>query len=465
MSSDPVISVQNISKAYTIWRDPAARLKHPVLQLAGEIFPFLRKKIDQRLQGFCSEFYALNDISFEIKKGEAVGIIGRNGSGKSTLLQIIAGTLQPSSGSVTVNGRVAALLELGSGFNPEFTGRENVFLNASILGLTREETSTRFEKIEAFADIGEFIDQPVKTYSSGMAVRLAFAVIAHVDADILIIDEALSVGDAFFSQKCMRFIREFIKEHTLIFVSHDTAAVKSICNRAIWLQRGEMLAAGTPKEIAELYLENLYEAQQGESRIKKTPSLPGKPTEKTEQKIFKDARLDWINKTNLRNDIQVFEFNSEAASFGKGGATITRVELLGEDQSSLKWIIGGEEVALRIIIECDQVLESPIVGFHFKDHLGQILFGDNTFLSYHERPLKCHPGEKLIAQFHFQMTRLAKGNYSIEVAIANGTQYQHVQHHWVHGALQLRSDTTSVCSGIVGIPMREIVLNVEKGNL
>ena len=457
MSFDPIISVKNVSKAYTIWRDPAARLKHPLLQLAGEMFPFLRKKIDQRLQGLCSEFYALNNISFEIKKGEAVGIIGRNGSGKSTLLQIIAGTLQPSSGSVTVNGRVAALLELGSGFNPEFTGRENVFLNASILGLTREETEARFEKIEAFADIGDFINQPVKTYSSGMAVRLAFAVIAHVDADILIIDEALSVGDAFFSQKCMRFIREFIKQHTLIFVSHDTAAVKSICNKAIFLEKGEMIAEGRPKEIAELYLKNLYEAHQGESRIKKRSSL----TEKPKQQIFKDVRSDWINKTNLRNDIQVFQFDMNDHSFGKGGARIIQVELLDDNENPLSWIVGGEEVVLQIMVECYENLESPIVGFHFKDHLGQILFGDNTFLSYHEDPQECHSGEKLITQFHFQMPRLFKGNYSIEVAIADGTQHQHVQHHWIHQALQLRSDATSVSSGIIGIPMRKILLTKE----
>lgn len=457
MSSDPVISVKNVSKAYTIWRDPAARLKHPMLQLAGEMFPFFRKKIDQHLHGLCSEFYALNDISFDIKKGESVGIIGKNGSGKSTLLQMIAGTLQPTKGSVAVHGRVAALLELGSGFNPEFTGRENVFLNASILGLTRDETEARFEKIEAFASIGDFIDQPVKTYSSGMAVRLAFAVIAHVDADILIIDEALSVGDVFFQQKCMRFIQKFIKEHTLIFVSHDTAAVKSICNRAVLLERGKMIKEGTPKEVAELYLENLYEAQQGESRIKKTPSR----TEKPKQQIFKDVRLDWINKTNLRNDIQVFQFDPATVSFGLAGAKITQVELLDENEDPLNWIVGGEEVALRVLIECDEVLESPIVGFHFKDHLGQILFGDNTFLSYHEDLQKCHPGEKLIAQFYFQMPRLAKGNYSIEVAIADGTQDQHIQHQWIHDALQLRSDTTSVSSGIIGIAMRKIMLTKE----
>lgn len=181
--SDLAIKVENVSKAYTIWRDPSARLKHPFLDLAGELFPALRPRIDEKLKGLCSEFYALRNVSFEVKKGESVGIIGRNGSGKSTLLQIIAGTLQPTEGSVTVNGRVAALLELGSGFNPEFTGRENVYLNCSILGLTKEETDARFDSIAEFADIGDFLEQPVKTYSSGMAMRLAFAVIAHIDAE------------------------------------------------------------------------------------------------------------------------------------------------------------------------------------------------------------------------------------------------------------------------------------------
>ncbi|MBM3856559.1 MAG: ABC transporter ATP-binding protein [Verrucomicrobia bacterium] len=459
MPQEIAISINNVSKAYTIWRDPAARLKHPLLNLAGELFPPLRKKIDAKLHGLCSEFYALKNISFEIKKGESIGIIGKNGSGKSTLLQIIAGTLQPSEGSVSVHGRVAALLELGSGFNPEFTGRENVFLNASILGLTRKEIEDRFEKIKAFADIGDFINQPVKTYSSGMAVRLAFAVMAHVDADILIIDEALSVGDAFFQQKCMRFIREFIKERTLIFVSHDTAAVKSICNRAVLLEKGGMMAEGSPKEISELYLENLYEAQQGESKIEKTTKINSfsQPPQKREVQNFKDQRLDWINHTNLRNDIEVFQFNPEAAAFGKSGAKIIGVQLLDASHSPLSWIVGGEEVVLQIEAECHENLEAPIVGFHLKDYLGQILFGENTFLSYHDDPQECHSGDKLIAQFHFQMPRLAKGNYSIEVAIANGTQHQHVQHHWIHHALPLRSDATSVCSGVVGIPMREVV--------
>jgi lipopolysaccharide transport system ATP-binding protein len=214
--SNLAIKVENVSKAYTIWRDPAARLKHPFLNLTAELFPVLRPRIDKKMLGLCTEFYALRDVSFEVRKGESVGIIGRNGSGKSTLLQIIAGTLQPTEGSVTVNGRVAALLELGSGFNPEFTGRENVYLNCSILGLSKEETEARFDSIAAFADIGDFLEQPVKTYSSGMTMRLAFAVIAHVDADVLIVDEALAVGDAVFVQKCMRFIRGFQEKGTLL---------------------------------------------------------------------------------------------------------------------------------------------------------------------------------------------------------------------------------------------------------
>ena len=202
-SRDSAISIKNISKFFEIYEKPSHRL--------WQMLYHGRKR-------FYRPFWALQDISFEVKRGECVGIIGRNGAGKSTLLQIITGTLSPSSGTVECNGRVAALLELGSGFNPEFTGQENVYLNASILGLTKEEIDAKYDDIVAFADIGEFINQPVKSYSSGMAVRLAFAVVAHVDADILIVDEALSVGDAFFTQKCMRFLRQFMEKNTVLFV-------------------------------------------------------------------------------------------------------------------------------------------------------------------------------------------------------------------------------------------------------
>ena len=204
-SNDFAIRVQGLSKYYQIYDAPKDRLKQMLV-------PRLQRIIDKQPKQYFREFKALNDVSFEIKKGETVGIIGRNGSGKSTLLQIICGTLFPTSGSVQTNGRIAALLELGSGFNPEFTGRENVYMNAAVLGLSKEEVDTRFDDIVTFADIGDFIEQPVKTYSSGMMVRLAFSVIAHVDAGILVIDEALAVGDVFFQQKCMRYLRKFKKK-------------------------------------------------------------------------------------------------------------------------------------------------------------------------------------------------------------------------------------------------------------
>ena len=228
---DIAISVRNLSKCYQIYDQPHDRLKQ-------SIYPRVQKFVGKPPKQYFNEFWALRDVSFQVKKGETVGIIGRNGSGKSTLLQMICGTLNSTGGTIETRGRVAALLELGSGFNPEFTGRENVYMNASVLGLSREEIGARFDDIVAFADIGEFIEQPVKTYSSGMMLRLAFAVIAHVDADILIVDEALSVGDAIFAQKCMRFVRKFQEQGTLLVVSHDENAIKKFCQKALWLSNG-----------------------------------------------------------------------------------------------------------------------------------------------------------------------------------------------------------------------------------
>jgi lipopolysaccharide transport system ATP-binding protein len=241
MSSDhSAIGVSNLSKCYHIYDRPPDRLKQFIV-------PRLQRLVGRPPKAFYSEFWALKDVSFEVKRGETIGIIGRNGSGKSTLLQLICGTLYPTAGSVETNGRVAALLELGSGFNPEFTGRENVYMNGSVLGLTRGEIDDRFEDIAAFADIGEFIEHPIKTYSTGMYTRLAFAVIAHVRAEILVIDEALAVGDAFFVQKCMRFLRKFQETGTVLFVSHDTGAVTNLCDRAVWLDHGKVLAGRNRK--------------------------------------------------------------------------------------------------------------------------------------------------------------------------------------------------------------------------
>lgn len=450
MSSDDVaIRVKTLSKCYQIYEQSSDRLKQFV-------WPRVQRLVGRPPTHYFREFWALKDVTFEVKKGETIGIIGRNGSGKSTLLQIICGTLHPSAGQVEVSGRVAALLELGSGFNPEFTGRENVYLNASVLGLTRTQTALRFTDIEEFADIGQFIDQPVKTYSSGMLVRLAFAVIAHVDADILVIDEALAVGDAFFTQKCMRFLRNFMQNGTVLFVSHDTAAVTNLCSRAIWLEQGRIVQAGSPKEVSEQYLQAFYEAQQGRgttTRLKAIKSQESTPA-------LKDQRLEFINASNLRNDLQVFEFDPNASGFGQGGATIVGVRFLDIDGEPLSWVIGGELVSLQIDVDCLQALASPIIGFTVKDKLGQGLFGDNTFISYVDKPQPCHAGQRLSARFTFEMPRLTKGDYAVAVAVADGTQNEHVQHHWIHDALVFQSTSTSVVVGLIGIPMRSIEFGV-----
>jgi len=446
---DIAIRVTNLSKRYEIYSSPRDRLKQFVL-------PRLRRLAGLSPRQYFREFWALKDVSFEIKKGETVGIIGRNGSGKSTLLQMICGTLNPTSGSIQTNGRIAALLELGSGFNPEFTGRENVYMNASVLGLSNGEIEERFDDIVAFADIGDFIEQPVKTYSSGMMVRLAFAVIAHVDADILVIDEALAVGDAFFTQKCMRFLRGFMKIGTVLFVSHDTGSIKSLCNYAVWLEKGQVIQEGEPKDVCELYLEAFYEAQQGKSSTTKLREFK-RPDDSLP---FKDQRLVFVNASNLRNDLQVFKFDADAASFGKGGAKIHDVRLLDENEHPLAWIVGGEKVILRVMVHTYQDLDSPIVGFYVNDRLGQTLFGDNTFLSYREQFVHCQEGNELQADFVFYMPLLPSGEYCITVAIANGTQEVHEQHHWIHDAVLFKSESSSVASGLIGIPMLEVKMQV-----
>lgn len=398
------------------------------------------------------EFWALKNVSFEVKKGETVGIIGRNGSGKSTLLQMVCGTLNSTEGSIQTYGRIAALLELGSGFNPEFSGRENVYLYASVLGLSDEDIEARFDEIAAFANIGEFIEQPIKTYSSGMVVRLAFAVIAHVDADILVIDEALAVGDAFFTQKCMRFIRDYMNRGTVLFVSHDTSSVRNLCDRAIWFNSGLIIGIGQPKEICEQYLEAVVETHQG-AHVKREsqPKVASR-----EPFPRRDQRQELINASNFRNDIEVFHFVSDATSFGKRHIEITDVAFFDLDECPLAWIVGGEDVVLRIQAKAANTLSSVIFGFYIKDRLGQTLFGDNTFLSYVDKSVCCSPGETLIADFRFQMPRLASGDYSVSAAIAEGTQSDHVQHHWIHDALFFRSESTSVASGMIGIPMIDI---------
>jgi lipopolysaccharide transport system ATP-binding protein len=444
------IRVRDLSKCYLIYDRPQDRLKQSIV-------PKLQRLIGKPPRTYYREFWALRGVSFEVHKGETVGIIGRNGAGKSTLLQILCGILHPNSGTVAINGRVAGLLELGAGFNPEFSGRENVYVNASVLGLSRRDVDERFDDIASFADIGDFIDQPIKTYSTGMVVRLAFAVIAHVDADILIIDEALAVGDAFFVQKCMRFLRRFMETGTIVFVSHDTGSVVNLCQRAIWLQDGTVRALGPPKEIAEAYLADVFEAQQGPSSVREGAAKPPSRERATAAEL-RDQRLAYLNQSKFRNDIELFRFDPSGPSFGKGGAMIADVQLRDSGGQHLRWCVGGEDVALSVSCEAHVDISAPIVGFFVKDRLGQALFGDNTCIPYMTSPVSVRAGERFEALFRFRMPILPVGDYSICVAVAEGTQVEHLQHHWIHDAIVFKSHSSSVCTGLVGIPMQHVQL-------
>ena len=449
MSSEVAIRATGLGKEYQIYEAPRDRLKEFIL-------PRTRRVLGFHERHYFKSFVALEDASFEIRRGETFGIVGRNGAGKSTLLQILCGTLAPTAGHVEVNGRVAALLELGSGFNPEFTGRDNVFMNARVLGLTQEQIEERLEAIQDFASIGDFFDQPVKTYSSGMALRLAFAVVAHVDADIMVIDEALAVGDAYFIQKCMRFLRGFMERGTLLFVSHDSGSILSLCTRALLLERGRIACIDTPKVVVQRYLSALVESNQGAAVVEEPSPIDDPAPAASED--FRDMRQELRNDSPFRNDIEVFRFNEESSAFGTRLATIRRVRLLDLEGDPLSWVVGGERVRLHIECESSTDMVSPILGFDLRDRLGQALFGDNTFIAHRGRAPAIAAGGGIEAKFEFRLPLLPPGDYSFCVAIAEGTQQSHVQHHWMHDALIIRVHADSAVHGLVGIPMNRIEL-------
>ncbi|MGY0634005.1 ABC transporter ATP-binding protein [Luteimonas sp. A478] len=437
--SDLAISAVGLSKCYNIFERPSHRLLQGLLGDSRKLY---------------REFWALRDISFEVRRGETLGIVGRNGSGKSTLLQLLAGTLTATQGSVEVNGKVAALLELGSGFNPEFTGRENVYMNAAILGLTKAQIDARIQLIEEFAEIGEFIDQPVRSYSSGMVMRLAFAVMAHVEAEILIIDEALSVGDAFFTQKCMRFLRNFKQHGTLLFVSHDDGAVTGLCDRAIWLESGRMKAEGDAKAVMSAYLETLIAQRQG-------GVLSADAAKPSEARVRRDPRQDLINHSNIRNDLELAPFDPEGG-FGAMDATLESVGLCDREGNELAWVVGGELARLQVDVIVNEPIDKPIVGFYLKDRLGQLLFGDNTYLSTLDCVLPGGHGQRYVATFEFVMPRLQAGDYFVTVGVSSGTQESHVVQHWIHEAIKITARGANIPAGIMGIPMESVKLEAKQ---
>lgn len=461
MTEDIAVSVQGLSKAYRIWDRPSSRLVSPTLETLSRSFPRgsrLEKWLGARSRTHYRDFHALKEISFELKSGSALGIVGRNGSGKSTLLQILAGTLQPTDGSFKTKGRVAALLELGSGFNPEFTGRENVFLNAALYGLSKKETQSKMDAIIAFAEIGDFMDDPVKTYSSGMALRLAFAVIAHVEADILIVDEALAVGDVFFAQRCMRWLKEFRKKGSLLFVTHQAADLTSLCDNAIWLHNGRIQMIDNAKHVSENYLAFFNQQEAGVTQDP-PPNRSVSPESKGRERKLEETQ---ISKTRaaVQRDVTAFDFDLEAPGFGTGRATIAGVEFTDESGKPMSSFNGGEVVQLIVIAVAHEDLENVILGFYLKNRLGQYLFGENTFLHTLDEPIKAAKGSRIEAAFRFRIPLLPKGSYVVTPAIASGSLENHAQHHWIHEALAIESHQEYVHRGLVGIPMHGVSCTV-----
>jgi len=462
MSSKPAIQVTGLSKCYRIYDRPQERLKQGFLNMIAHCLPgSAANTLQTKAQACGKDFWALRDIQFTVERGETVGIVGRNGSGKSTLLQLICGTLNPSSGQIAVSGRVAALLELGAGFNPEFSGRENVFLNGQLLGLSRTQVAERFAAIADFADIGDFIDQPVKSYSSGMYVRLAFAVIAHVDADILIIDEALAVGDAYFTQKCMRFLHHFMERGTVLFVSHDMASVKALARRSIWLENGQVHMIGDTREIADRYLQALYAENQMVTLPPEDapPIAEDDPSEISDEPV-EDFRLTQLADYGISNLLRISCFDPHAPGFGDGQASIRQVVLRDKQKKPIFGAQGGERLTLEITAEAHALLERPIIGFFLRNRLGQNVFGDNSFLSTENTPLICPAGTCLAARFEFIMPFLPRGDYAFSVAIASGSNLEHVQHQWLHDALVVKSLASDVHADIFGVPMTRISLDL-----
>lgn len=401
------LRVDDVSKQYRTYARPGDRLKESLTR--GR---WRRHK----------EFWALQNISFELEQGAIVGIVGPNGCGKSTLLQIIAGTLEPTHGEVWHEGRIAALLELGAGFDPEFSGAENVYMNASLLGLSRRETDTLFPRIERFAEIGDFLDQPVKTYSSGMYVRLAFAIAASVEPDILIVDEALAVGDAVFQHRCLRRIKELHERGTtVLFVSHDAAAVRALCSRAILMKAGRIITDGKPADVLNRY-----------------------------QQIVMEREEAYRNESEALSEKSATEDSLAPVSFtyrhGDRSAEIVGAECVDAAGRRVEIVETGEPLTLRMRIRFNTGLDDPVAGFLIKNRHGIYSYGTNTKEQKTDLGF-VRKGEEIEVVFAFNCS-LGIDQYSISLAVhsSSGESFD-----WLEGALFLRVTSLDHFEGVANL--------------
>lgn len=399
------VEFQGVSKSYAIYESPGDRLK--------ELLTLNRLKRHK-------DFWALRDISFDVKRGETFCVIGENGSGKSTLLQMVAGILAPTSGEMAVHGRVSALLELGAGFNPEFSGRDNVYLNGSILGLSTKQIDQRYSDIEAFAEIGDFINQPVKTYSSGMVVRLAFAVAINVDPEILLVDEALAVGDIYFRQRCMRKVHELRQRGiTIMFVSHAVSDVKAIGDRAMWLDHGRIMDLGDPDRVVGKYLAAMTAKDSSYLLTKAKPT----GARRVSGPVRAPEIVEHIPNIDHR--------------FGDGRAEVIGIAVLDEQGRALHTLSPLTRVLVRVSVRAKEDVALPIVGFMLRNQLGMDFSGTNTAREGYELPAM-QPGDVYTVDFYVDLPELYAASFSFSPAIADGTLMGYKMCDWIDNAIALQ---------------------------
>ncbi len=414
----PAIRVEQLSKSYRIYERPWHKL---------------RETLRPRARTQNHEFWALEDVSFELEPGHSLGIIGQNGSGKSTLLQILAGILRPTRGICVVNGKVSPLLELGSGFNPEFTGRENVFMNGAILGMDAPHMKERFEAVVRFAEIGGFMDQPVKTYSSGMYMRLAFAVAVNVDPDILLVDEALAVGDLIFQHRCMHRMKELRDAgKTIVLVTHDLDAITKFCDRGLLLDGGHILEDGPPDTVVQKYRALVFERERrygGSGDTNETAAAEASQAGALELPVARSI-------PNLDH------------RFGSGEAELLGIELLNERGESIRAVPAGQSITVRISVRFNDKIDRPIIGYTLRDRLGIEITASNT--SHAGRPLPAaRKDQTYTSDFTFRMPPIASGSYSLSPAVARGELLKHDMCDWIDNALIFSVQSDSLVYGMI----------------
>ena len=409
MGEQAAIAIQDLSKVYKIFDRPVDRLKE-------SLHPFHRR--------YSKDFHALQGISFDVQKGETIGIIGKNGAGKSTLLKIITGVLTPTSGQVEIHGRISSLLELGAGFNMEMTGRENIYLNGTLMGCSKAEMDGRLPDILAFADIGEFIEQPVKTYSSGMFARLAFAVAINVAPDLLIVDEALSVGDVFFQNKCFKKFAELRRKGiTILFVSHDLGSVRQLCSRVLWLDHGQQRMFGPTADVCEAYF---YEALKARGEIDDevlADTLRMEAAASGVQAVF--PLLQTTGKKLLSDDMAIRSFFVRDAQGHR-----------------LRVLRPGEKYTAVMAVEFSRAVQGVIFGFVLENRKGVQLFAFNSFISSGKKALSVDEPCVAAGEFSFELPLVASGEYLLSPAIAVGSQEEHEMRTWLENALAIRVENT-----------------------